>query len=138
MEFLKKRSDQVYAAMRIVLGFLFMAHGLQKLFGFFGGVQGAMPPALLYSAGTIELIGGVFVMIGLFTAFASFICSGMMAVAYFMVHQKMGALPIQNHGELAVLYCWIFLFISANGSGIWSIDSIRSGRQTNGNPKAEQ
>ena len=118
MEFLKKWSDQIYAAMRVVVGFLFMAHGLQKLFGFFGGVQGPMPPALLYSGGGIELIGGLLIMIGLFAGFAGFICSGTMAVAYFMIHQKMGALPIQNHGELAVLYCWVFLFIAAKGSGI--------------------
>ena len=125
MKFLNKWSDQIYAATRVVVGFLFMAHGLQKLFGLFGGPPGKMPPALLYSAGGIELLGGILIMIGLFTSLAAFICSGTMAVAYFMAHQKMGVLPIQNHGELAALYCWIFIFIAAKGSGIWSVDSIR-------------
>ena len=125
MKFLNRCSEPIYAATRIVVGFLFMAHGLQKLFGLFGGTPGKMPPAMLYSAGGIELVGGILVMIGLFTRSSAFICSGTMAVAYFMAHQKGGVLPIQNHGELAVLYCWIFLFIAAKGSGVWSVDSIR-------------
>ena len=76
-----------------------LAHGLQKLFGFFGGSPGAMPAPLLYGAGGIELVGGLMVMLGLRAGIAAFIASGTMAVAYFMVHQKMGVLPIQNHGE---------------------------------------
>ena len=125
MKFLNRCSEPIYAATRIVVGFLFMAHGLQKLFGLFGGSPGGTPSALIYSAGGIELVGGILVMIGLFTRFSAFICSGTMAVAYFMAHQKGGVLPIQNHGELAALYCWIFLFMAAKGSGVWSVDSIR-------------
>jgi putative oxidoreductase len=123
MTFLEKHTEQIYAATRIVVGFLFLAHGLQKLFGFFGGAPGAMPPALLYSAGGIELVGGLMVMVGFKAGWAAFISSGTMAVAYFMVHQKMGLLPIQNHGELSVLYTWVFLFIAAKGSGQWSLDA---------------
>ena len=77
------------------------------------------------TAGVIELVGGLMIMFGLFAGFAAFIASGMMAVAYFMSHFKMDAfLPIQNRGELAVLYCFVFLYIAARGSGVWSIDSL--------------
>jgi len=104
LQFLSSRSDHVYAVMRVIVGLMFSAHGMQKLFGWFGGAPAEMPAPMLYAAGGIELIGGVLIAIGLFTQWAAFICSGMMAVAYFMVHQSMGLLPIQNHGEMAVLY----------------------------------
>ncbi len=120
MEFLTRFQQPIYALMRIVVGFLFACHGAQKLFGLFGGVPGEMN-ALLYVAGVIELVGGALVALGLFTRYAAFLCSGQMAVAYFMVHQPGGLLPIQNRGELAALYAWIFLHISAQGDGIWSL-----------------
>jgi putative oxidoreductase len=123
--FLKPYEDKIYALMRMVTGFLFLFHGVQKLFGAFGGLSDQMPRALGYTAGTIELVGGTLVMIGLFAAPAAFICSGQMAVAYFMVHQPMGLFPITNHGELAALYCWVFLFIAARGAGTWSVDASR-------------
>ncbi len=122
---LKRFDAQIYALFRIVPGFLFLCHGAQKLFGLFGGPSGEMPPALLYAAGGIEFVGGALVALGLYASWAAFICSGQMAVAYFMVHQSMGLLPIQNHGELAALYAFIFLLIAARGNGIWSLGPSR-------------
>lgn len=128
MVILGSYSSYVYAIVRIVVGFCFMLHGTQKFFGWppsnRPGTGGGMDFLTILGAG-IELVGGLMIMIGLFASIAAFICSGMMAVAYFMVHQKMGALPIQNGGEPAVLYCFIFLLICAWGSGIWSVDSLR-------------
>lgn len=124
MTFLEPHTQKVYAALRILTGLLFMQHGLQKLFGMFGGSPD-MPAVLLYSAGIIELVGGALVAIGLFGAIAAFICSGTMAVAYFMVHVfQLGVFPpiLPGGGELAILYCWIFLLIAAKGSGTWSVD----------------
>ena len=115
-----------YALLRIVAGFLFLWHGSQKLFDFPAGMPGGVPPFITYVAGPIELIGGVLVMIGLFTHWAAFITSGHMAVAYWMVHGTKALLPLQNNGELAVLYCFVFLFISTQGGGIWSIDALRN------------
>jgi putative oxidoreductase len=111
--------------MRIVVGFLFLWHGSQKLFDIPGGMPSGVPPFITYGAGSIELIGGILVMIGLFTRWAAFIASGEMAFAYWMVHGTKALLPLQNKGELAVIYCFVFLFIAAQGSGIWSIDSLR-------------
>ncbi len=110
---------QAYALLRIVTGVLFLFHGLQK----FGLLGGQMVPlqSLAGAAGVIELVGGALVAIGLFTTPVAFICSGEMAYAYFTVHQPTGMWPIQNRGELAALYCFIFLFIAARGSGIWSV-----------------
>ena len=112
--------DYAYAALRIVAGFLFLFHGLQKLFGMFGG-QTVELMSLRGAAGVIELVGGAMVMAGLFAAPAAFICSGEMAYAYFFVHQPQGTWPIQNRGELAALYCFIFLYVAARGSGRLSI-----------------
>lgn len=120
--------NYAYAAMRIVTGFLFLFHGLQKLFGMFGG-QVVELASLRGAAGIIELLGGMLVMIGLFTPIAAFICSGEMAVAYFMAHQPRGTWPIQNAGELAALYCFVFLYIAARGAGPLSIDRLWRGRK---------
>lgn len=123
--FMRAHSDQAYALMRIVAGFLFLWHGAQKL------LSVPMPPAMplpgfvIGIAGPIELIGGTLVMIGLFAGWAAFLCSGLMAFAYWMVHGTQALLPIQNMGELAALYCFVFLYISSRGSGIWSVDSMR-------------
>ncbi len=121
-KFLGKFSEQIYALMRIVVGYTFLCHGAQKLFGAFGGqqVELATTPGV---AGLIELVAGVLILLGLFTSFAAFIASGEMAVAYFMAHASQGAahLPIVNHGELAVVYCFVFLYIAARGAGTWSI-----------------
>lgn len=118
-------SSYIYALLRIVVGFMFMLHGTQKLLGFPPSGKPPMPLApLMVAAAVIELVAGALILVGLFASIAAFIASGEMAVAYFMVHQPMGALPIQNNGEPAVLYCFIFLYIAAVGSGVLSIDSI--------------
>jgi putative oxidoreductase len=116
-----------HAALRIVSGFMFACHGAQKLLGAFGGVPGVDMPrfSLLWFAGLIELIGGTLVALGVRTQIAAFICSGQMAVAYFTAHQKLGALPIQNKGELAVLYCFVFLYLATNGGGPFSLERGR-------------
>ena len=121
-------SPQVFAIFRIVMGVLFAFHGLQKIFGWppmqGGGGGGPLPPLLVVGA-WIELVGGLLIAIGFLTGWAAFICSGEMAVAYFMAHaSKGGPLPIVNHGELAAVYAWVFLYIAAHGAGIWSVDSV--------------
>lgn len=113
---------QTYAAMRIVTGLLFLWHGSQKLFGFPAAAREGTPAFITYVAGPIELVGGVLVMIGLFTKPAAFLCSGLMAAAYWMAHGLNGLFPLNNGGELAALYCFVFLFIAAHGAGIWSVD----------------
>jgi len=122
----------LYALMRIVIGFLFMWHGSQKLLGFppsEGPSPGGLSP-LMAVAGAIELVGGIMIMIGLFAGIAAFIASGLMAVAYFMAHFSMQAfLPIQNKGETAVFYCFVFLYIAARGSGLLSVDSLIFGNR---------
>ncbi len=126
----ERYAPQVYALFRIVAGFLFMFHGAQKILGLFGGMGGGTAPmmSMPWFAGVIELVGGILVMVGLLTRIAAFICSGEMAAAYFMVHQPQGALPIQNQGELAALYCFVFLYIAARGAGIWSADAAMGRR----------
>ena len=123
--FIAKYSSHCYALMRIVAGFLFLWHGSQKLFGFPAGMPPGAPPFITYGAGSIELLGGILVMIGLFTEWAAFIASGEMAFAYWMAHGTKALLPLQNHGELAVLYCFVVLFIASHGGGIWSVDAVR-------------
>ena len=123
--FMSKYSSHCYALMRVVAGFLFLWHGSQKLFGFPSVMPAGVPAFITYVAGPIELVGGILVMIGLFTHWAAFITSGLMAVAYWMAHGTKALLPIQNHGELAVLYCFVFLFISSQGGGVWSVDAAR-------------
>jgi len=121
---MSKFNPQVYAVMRIVSGFLFLWHGIQKLFGFPSGMPAEVPAFIIYIAGPIELLGGTLIMIGLFTRWAAFIASGQMAFAYWIGHGTHALLPIQNNGELAALYCFVFLFISARGGGIWSMDAL--------------
>jgi putative oxidoreductase len=118
-----KFSDVLYAVMRVVVGLLFACHGAQKLFGVFGG-QGHPANHLMLAAGIIELLGGALVAIGLWAGYAAFVASGQMAVAYFMVHARGGFWPILNKGELAVLYCFVFLYIAARGSGSLSVDAL--------------
>ena len=126
----ERYAPQVYALFRIVAGFLFMFHGLQKVLGMFGGMQGATAPVMSmpWIAGVIELVGGLLIVVGLLTRIAAFICSGEMAFAYFMVHQPRGTWPVQNGGELAALYCFAFLYIAARGAGIWSVDGAGRSR----------
>jgi putative oxidoreductase len=125
MAFMASFNAQAYALMRIVTGFLFLWHGTQKLFNFpIPGFPG-MPWFIHYVAGPIELIGGTLIMIGLFTRFAAFICSGQMAAAYFIAHVGKGLFPIQNGGELPALYSFVFLFIATRGGGFLSVDAVR-------------
>ena len=133
MGFLKAHADKIYAATRILAGLMFMAHGLQKIFGLFGGVPAGAPAFVVYGAGSIELVTGALMAIGLFAAPAAFLASGTMAFAFFMGHvlnpdtnPTHSILPIVNKGELAVLYCWLFLSIAAKGAGIWSVDGSRA------------
>jgi putative oxidoreductase len=120
---MKPFSEQTYAIMRMAVGFAFFWHGCHKLVGF-PPFAGEMNPAL-YVAGGIELVGGLCVAIGLMTNWAAFLSSGLMAAAYWVAHGTQGVLPIQNQGELSFLYCFVFLFLSARGSGIWSVDGAR-------------
>ena len=118
---LSRLSDPIYAAFRIVVGVLFAFHGVQKLFGAFGGK--VMPiGSQLWMAGVIELVGGILIAIGLLAGLAAFIASGEMVVAYFTAHVPRGVWPILNGGELAIMYCFAFLYIASRGAGPFSID----------------
>jgi putative oxidoreductase len=122
-------APQIYALMRIVAGLLFFCHGAAKIFGVMGGPQ--MPyVSILGAAGFIELIGGLLIAVGFLTGYAAIIASGEMAAAYFIAHAPKGGVPLQNAGELAVLYCFVFFYVAARGGGVWSVDSIAgSGRR---------
>ena len=117
--FMKSYENHTYALMRIMAGFLFLWHGTSKYFSF-----PRVSPAegfVLVVGGGIELIGGLLIMVGLFTSPAAFIASGHMAAAYWISHGTTTFFPILNQGELAALYCFVFLYISSQGDGIWSI-----------------
>ena len=138
---------RVLSILRIIVGFLFIAHGTQKIFCFPVAPPPATPPAaqqqqqqpaappqppppqifllLAKASGWFEFFGGLLILLGLFTRPAAFILSGMMAVAYFMVHAPQGFWPILNKGELAVLYCFVFLYLAVAGGGPWSLDNLR-------------
>ena len=123
MKFLDSYQEHTYALMRIVTGFLFIWHGTQKFFNYpLDFPYGPLNP-LLTSAGIIELVGGTLIMIGLLTRPVAFVCSGTMAVAYWMAHGMESLYPIVNGGEIPALYCFAFLYIAARGAGIWSIDN---------------
>ena len=122
MNFLRPWEGTIYGILRLLAGLLFMEHGLQKVFGLFGGLPEGVPQFVVYLGGGIELVGGMMIALGWQTRIAAFICSGMMAVAYFMVHQPQSLFPIENKGEPAILYCWIFLLIAARGPGKFSVD----------------
>jgi len=124
--FMSSYNAQVYALMRIVAGFLFLWHGAQKLFDIPSAMPAGVPAFITYGAGPIELICGILVMIGLFTRWSAFLASGLMAFAYWMAHGTKALLPIQNGGELAVLYCFVFLFMSTQGGGSWSVDAAQN------------
>lgn len=121
---MERFTDQTYALFRIVTGFLFLWHGSQKLFSFPLPAREGTSAFITFGAGGIELVGGALVMLGLFAPWAAFICSGMMAVAYWLAHGTNALFPLVNRGELAALYCFAFLFIASKGSGIWSLDTL--------------
>ncbi len=119
-------APRILSVLRIVTAFLFMQHGLQKLFDF------PAPPglpvelmSLIGLAAILEVVGGVLMLIGLFTRPVAFILSGQMAFAYFIAHAPQGFWPILNDGELAALYCFVFLYLAFAGGGAWSVDSQR-------------
>jgi putative oxidoreductase len=119
-------APHTYAILRIITGLMFALHGSQKLFGW----PGDKPPAgvLLYQiAGVIELVCGLLIALGLLTSYAAVLAAGQMAVAYFKSHAPNGFFPVINQGELAVVYCFLFLYFAARGSGIWSVDGGRGG-----------
>jgi putative oxidoreductase len=120
-------ADFIYAAMRIMTGLLFAAHGAQKLFGAFGGHAMTGVPLML-AAAIIEFGGGLLIAAGFEAGTAAFIASGEMAAAYFMAHASKSFWPVVNQGELAVVYCFVFLFVAAHGSGKLSVDAIRKRR----------
>jgi putative oxidoreductase len=121
-------AGEFYAFLRIVAGFLFACHGAQKLLGVLGGNQVQLA-SQMGLAGIIELVGGTLIAIGLFASPAAFIASGEMAFAYFQAHAPKSFWPILNGGELAVLYCFLFLYIAARGSGALSVDGLIRGKK---------
>jgi putative oxidoreductase len=132
--FLSRWSPRILSVMRVVVALLFVQHGAQKLFGFFAPPGSATPPvlSLMGVAGVLEFFGGLLVMLGLFTRPAAFILSGQMAVAYFMVHAPQGFWPIQNKGDLATIWSFVFLYLAVAGGGEWSLD--RAWRQKGASP----
>ncbi len=119
-------SPYLLSIMRIIIALLFMQHGSQKLFGIPTAPQGGLPPlmSLLGIAGILEFFGGLLILLGLFTRPVAFILAGEMAVAYFKVHLPQGFWPLLNRGELAALYCFVFLYLAVAGGGAWSIDRL--------------
>jgi putative oxidoreductase len=111
---------------RIMAAFTFSLHGWQKFFGAFGGLGGFKPPlgSMLGTAGLIETIGGGLIILGLFTRPVAFLLAGEMAIGYFRTHAPRGFWPLLNGGELAVFYCFLFLWLSAAGPGPWSLDRL--------------
>ena len=122
MNRLSRFADPAYSIMRLIAGLLFATHGAQKVFGLFGGKVAAAP--LMQFGGWVELVGGLLIALGLFTRPAAFLSSGMMAVAYFMAHAGGGWHPVVNKGELAVVYCFLFLFVFFYGTGRLSLDAL--------------
>jgi putative oxidoreductase len=114
-------SGTFYALLRIFAGFMFLQHGAQKLFGAFGAEKSVEFLSRAGLAGVIELGCGLLIMVGLYTSWAAFLASGTMAAAYFIAHAPRGFWTVQNRGELAVLYCFVFLYLASKGDGEWSL-----------------
>ncbi|HVS32559.1 MAG TPA: DoxX family protein [Thermoanaerobaculia bacterium] len=117
-------APKILGATRILAGIMFATHGAQKVLGVFGGVPAEVPAFIIWTAGPIELAGGILIAAGLFTRSVAFLCSGLMAFAYFMGHAPNGFWPNVNGGEPAILYCWLFLYIAAAGPGAWALDNL--------------
>jgi len=123
-------SPRMLSVLRIVTALLYLQHGLAKLIGFphVAMFDNLAPFSLVWFAGVIEIVGSLLLLPGIFTRAASFIMSGEMAVAYFMVNAPQGFFPILNRGELGVLFCFVFLYLAVAGGGVWSVDAQRSSR----------
>ena len=128
MNSLNRFADHVYCIARLIIGLMFACHGGQKLLGFPAGGHGGAE-GLMLIGGIIELVCGFLIAFGLLTRIAAFFAAGEMAVGYFMMHAKMGFFPIVNKGELAVAYCFFFLFVMFYGPGRWSIDATMCKRK---------
>ncbi|MDX2274843.1 MAG: DoxX family protein [Hyphomonadaceae bacterium] len=127
MNFLSKFSGPLLSILRIVSGLLFIQHGTTKLFQFPATEMFATAPplgSLMGVGGVLEIVGGALLIIGLFTPIVAFIMSGMMAVAYWMFHAPSSMYPVQNGGDAAILFCFIFLYFAAVGGGPWSVDAL--------------
>jgi putative oxidoreductase len=138
-KYLDKYAPYIYVLLRFMAGAMFALHGSQKLLGFPadpGGGGGPLPP-LMMVAGVIELVAGLMIALGLLAGFAAFLASGEMAFAYFMSHAPRDFWPILNRGEATVLYCFLFLYIAARGSGVLSLDALLFGKRRNAT-QAEQ
>jgi len=122
MGFLSKYSPQIRGVLRIIVGLLFLEHGLIKLVGFPAPMGAGPLPPLMMAAGIIELAAGALIALGFFSRIAAFIASGEMAVAYFMAHFPRGIYPSQNGGDAAILFCFLFLYIAAAGPGAFAIN----------------
>jgi len=123
-------SPRLLSVLRMVAAFLYLLHGTQKLFGVPPSASGATVQlaSRLGAAGVIEIVGGTLILLGLFTRPVAFVCAGEMAFAYFLAHAPRAPLPLQNQGEVPVLFCFIFLYLAAAGGGPWSLDALRSRR----------
>ena len=125
----ERLGNAAFALLRVVAGVMFASHGAEKLFGMFGSPAMTGKPLMLV-AGTIELVCGLLIALGLLARPAAVLASGEMAAAYFMAHAPHGFWPVVNNGEAAVLYCFLFLFVAARGAGAWSLDATRRRRST--------
>lgn len=127
MKMLEAYSAQLLSVLRIMTGLLFLQHGTTKYLGFpVSKYNGVDPMTMGGVAGMFELVGGILIVLGLFTRPVAFVLSGLMAVGYFYAHAPNGFFPLLNGGELAVLYTFVFLYLSASGGGLWSLDHWRS------------
>ena len=121
-------ASRMLSLLRFVTALLFIEHGTQKLFGFPAPFPGGGPAAftLIWFAGICEFVGGLLVLVGLFTRPVAFLLSGEMAIAYWMVHAPKSAFPVLNGGDSAILYCFVFLYLALAGGGVWSVDYARA------------
>jgi putative oxidoreductase len=117
-------APKILGITRILAGVMFFCIGSQKILGFFGGIPPEMMSWMVWVSGSIELVGGALLAVGLFTRSTAFLCSGLMAFAYFIGHAPNGFWPNVNGGQPAILYCWLFLYIAAQGPGAFALDNL--------------
>ncbi len=130
MNALEPHAGKVLSILRVMAGLMFMQHGLQKIFSFPAPARGPFEiMSQMGIGGVLELVGGALIVLGLFTRPVAFVLSGMMAVAYFQFHASSSLYPLVNQGELAALYCFVFLYLSFAGPGTWAVDTLTGGRR---------